>query len=339
LDVVQRARRTRTSVPDERPAPGEVVELMPVEPEEFLPALPPQASIAPIPEEAPRREPENRDTTDTPLEEVALYRIPLAQIAVGGINTRVIDEESADFLELVENIRQYGQLEAVWVGQEDDHWRLIAGERRYRALTQLGAQTVLAKIVDAPRQEWPVLMLVENLQRKEMTAWEEAHGYQGLLDNGLSLDEISRRVGRTKGHVSTVLKIARNPLIMAALEDGRISSLSLAREMSVLLDRTGQEMEDGMIARVLEHVARRSPTIIELRKWIQVQLSLPTSDGATPSRRKRPISRGTFLRSEEQRLLALTQKLPMLSNKERDMLAQMYEEQAQRVRRMAQHDA
>lgn len=338
LNVVQQARRTRTTDADHIPAPGEVVEILPVEIDGSKPVA--YEMKAPIERPLPDKEgisggDKMPRAGDGSFEELALYRIPLSRIEVGGINTRVIDEESPDFLQLVENIQQYGQLEAVWVGVEEDHFRLIAGERRYRALKLLGVDTVLAKIVHAPREDWPILMLIENLQRKDMTAWEEAHGYQALLDSGLTLDEIGQRVGRTKGHVSTVLKIARNPIIMAALEDGRISSMSLAREMSVLVDRAGQEIQDGMIARVLDHVARRSPTIIELRKWIQVQWSVSPVEQSTTSRRRRQVARGTFLRNEEQHLATITSKLPQLSSKEIEMLAQIYEEQAQRLRLVA----
>lgn len=321
LDVVQRARRTREPDPIDSLPPGEVIELTPSD------------------RETASEVPEENFTTEasTAIEEVAIHWLPMEQIKVGGINTRVVDEESPDFLQLVDSMRQHGQLDAVWVGQEEGYFRLIAGERRYRAMRILGHTHIIAKIVRAPREEWPVLMLIENLQRKDMSAWEEARGYQVLLDRGMTMREVGQRVGRTEGHVSMVLKIGRNPSIMAALEDGRISSISLAREMGALLNRDGVEIEEGIIGRTLEYIGRWNPTTIQLRQWITVQIAAGLSGSITTKKRKtQHTNRGTFLKSEEQHLAGVRAKIPLLSSKEIEVLASIYEEEAQRLRLMAQ---
>lgn len=263
--------------------------------------------------------------------------LPLDAIRVGGINAREVDRDEPAFRELVQSLRELGQLEAVLVGVEDDHYRLIAGERRYWAVHALGWPQILSRVVDAPRNQWPILMLVENLHREDFKPWEEARAYRELVDAGWTIDEISRRVSKSKGHISTVVKIARNARILAALEERHIGSLSLARELAPLLTRDGDEMIPGIIDKALTYISLRNPTMHQLRAWV-VTIMAQETEATAETRPRSSTRRATVLKSEEQRLAVIAAKAPTLSRVELQLLAQIYEAQAERLRRLAEAD-
>lgn len=270
----------------------------------------------------------------------AMYALPVDRIEVGGINTRVINEDEREFQELIENIRQNGQLTPVLVGAEDDHFRLIAGERRYRAIKSLGLPTILARVVSSKEEDWTTLMLIENVHRKDMDPWEEAAAYEVMIQHGLTLDEIGARVGKGKGHISVLLKLTREPRILAALEERAISSLSLARELNPLLHRDGSEIVSGSIDRAIDYIKRTRPTVPMMRQWVRTELANHTDSSVenrqSETRPRRTPGRGTYLKSEEIRLTeALAKRIPQLSTPEISMLATIYEHHARSLRDLA----
>lgn len=263
---------------------------------------------------------------------LTVRELPLDQIVVREVNVRQIDEADPDFWQLVDSIRQYGQLTPVWVGREESGYRLIAGERRYRALQKLEASTIRALVLDIPREEWTVLMLIENLQRQQLEAWEEAAGYQLLLDRGWTLSEVASRVGKPISHISVVLKVTRNPRICAALQERAISTLSLARELSPLLKSSGEEVQEGLLDQALEFIRRSRPTVAVMRQWVQSQLSFVAQETTVPSPHRSSL-RMTPVRAEEQRLRHIEEHvIPQLSVREASALADLYEEFATLVR-------
>ena len=258
--------------------------------------------------------------------------LPLEQVQVGGLNVRQMDvAEDPEFWELVASIRQYGQLSPVWVGREGEGYRLIAGERRYRALQQLKHPAIRAMIVDAPPEEWSVLMLIENVQRKQLEPWEEAAGYRMLLDHGWSLSAVAQQTGKAVSHISMVLKIVQEPRICAALQDRAISTLSLARELSALMDFQGREKQSGSIEAALQFIRQTRPTVATMRQWVQTRLN-GESAAITP-KRARSAARLTPVRSEEQRLRHIMEHvIPQLSGREAAALADLYADFAQLLR-------
>lgn len=299
-------------------------------PESETIVIAPEVAVASDPATAPL----DTEVEDPVAPEDRLYRLPLESVRVGGINTRVIDEESRAFKELVASMVADGQLEPVLVGIDDGGYRLIAGERRFRALRAAGIPTVLARVTTAPRTEWSSLMLIENLMRQDLSVWEEASGYKALLAMGLTQEQVGERVHKGKTHVSLVLKIMRNPTLVAAVEEGTITSQSMAKELGALLTDDGHEVIPGAMEKALEFIVMRGPTVHQLRAWIRtLRLGLQDGKAARPSRSTR---RGTFLKTEQLRLDAVLQKSAEMSAMEVAMLAKIYEEHARQLREVSQ---
>lgn len=270
-----------------------------------------------------------------PWDPNAVYPVALDRIAVGGVNTRVIDEDDTDFQDLVDSFRRHGQLSPVLIGVEGDHFRLIAGERRFRAAQALGWETILARVLTVEPGEWQILMLVENLHRKDLEPWEEAAAYRALLARGLTLEAIGEQVGKGKSHISMVLKLTRNPQILAALEAREIPSMSLARELSPLVDKEGHPVQPSVVDEALAFIRRHHPTVPELRQWVQRRLSGDADAGEVPLEGPSPpaAKRRTFLLQEEQRLQGvMARRAPRLSSVEIELLAGLYERYARELR-------
>lgn len=136
--------------------------------------------------------------------------------------------------ELAENIRQHGILQPLLVKDTGRFYQIVAGERRYRAATLLGLETVPVRIIE-PRDEQDELQiaLAENLQRKNLDTLEEAQAFRTLIRRfGLSYRDLARLAGRSVAHVHGRLQLLDYDDVRAAVEQKRIGiadAIQLAR--------------------------------------------------------------------------------------------------------------
>ena len=142
---------------------------------------------------------------------------------------REFDEDQLS--ELASSIKENGLLQPIVVRPAGnrrgaDRWELVAGERRWRAVTRLGWQDVPALVRDVDDRTLLVLALVENLQRSELGAMEEAQGYQQLMDEfGLTQKEVAEAVGRDRSTVANTLRLLQLPASVRRLvEDGSLTA-------------------------------------------------------------------------------------------------------------------
>ena len=98
--------------------------------------------------------------------------------------------------ELAESIRENGQLQPIKVRPAGDgRYMIIFGERRWRAHCLLGLETIKAEVVETGDTAMAIQAIVENLQSEDVTPLEEAHSYQAMLDTGMTVDELDKRIG------------------------------------------------------------------------------------------------------------------------------------------------
>jgi ParB family chromosome partitioning protein len=114
--------------------------------------------------------------------------------------------------ELAASIREKGIIQPLVVRRKTDHYELIAGERRWRAAQKAGLREVPVVILDVSDGAALELALIENIQREDLNAVEEAEAYQALLDNfGLSQEELARRVSKERSTVANSLRLLKLP--------------------------------------------------------------------------------------------------------------------------------
>ena len=120
------------------------------------------------------------------------------------------DEDS--LAELAESIRRHGVLQPVLLRASGDGFELIAGERRWRAAQRAGLHHIPALVRDGDDSSSAELALIENVQREDLNAIEEAEGYQALIARfGHGQDEVAKLVGKSRSHVANLLRLLALP--------------------------------------------------------------------------------------------------------------------------------
>ncbi|MFN8623492.1 MAG: ParB/RepB/Spo0J family partition protein [Chloroflexota bacterium] len=156
--------------------------------------------------------------------------------------------EIEELRQLSESVAQHGVLQPVVVTEVDGGFQLIAGERRTRAAELAGLATIPAVVRTAGEQEQLALALVENLQRSDLNAMDEARAFKQLMDEfGLTQEDVARRVGRTRPAITNTLRLLQvSPEVQDAVEDRRISE-GHARALASLDDHAAQDLALGLV--------------------------------------------------------------------------------------------
>ena len=154
----------------------------------------------------------------------ALRELPVSNIVPNPLQPRSHINE-AELVELAASIEASGLLQPVVVRPRNGKYELIAGERRWRAVQRLGWPKIPAVIKEADDQTLLTLALIENLQRDDLTAIDEASGYQRLSDEfQLAQAEIARLVGRDRSTVANRIRLLRLPEpIKLLIQNGKLS--------------------------------------------------------------------------------------------------------------------
>ncbi|MBU9888329.1 MAG: ParB/RepB/Spo0J family partition protein [Candidatus Omnitrophica bacterium] len=168
--------------------------------------------------------------------------------------------------ELADSIREKGILQPVIVKKAgDDTYRLICGERRFRAATACGLTEVPAIIKDIAPEDFLEWALIENIQREDLNPLEEAEAYQRLVeDRNCSQDDVAKRLGKNRSTVANTMRLLRLPEeVKRYLADGRLSA-GHARALLGLLTPEHQRhmakriVEENLSVRQVEAIVGRS---------------------------------------------------------------------------------
>ena len=136
-------------------------------------------------------------------------RIALVEPKVGQPRKNFDAEELQN---LALSIAQYGIIQPITVRKVGDMYRIIAGERRWRAARMAGLSEIPVGIMDADEQKSAEMALVENIQRENLNPIEEAEAIEALMDEfGLTQDEASKRIGRSRSSVANLLRLLDLP--------------------------------------------------------------------------------------------------------------------------------
>ncbi len=121
----------------------------------------------------------------------------------------------AELDELAASIKERGIIQPIVVRAlkgATDHFEIVAGERRWRAAQRAGLHEVPIVIVDVTDAESLELAIIENVQRADLNALEEAHGYQSLIDEYKhSQNDVAQLVGKSRSHVANTLRLLQLP--------------------------------------------------------------------------------------------------------------------------------
>ncbi len=190
--------------------------------------------------------------------------------------------------ELADSIATLGLLEPILVREHGDGYQLVAGERRARAAGLAGLKAVSAIIRDFDDEAMMKVALVENLQRENLNAIEEAEGYQRLVDEfGFTQNQIAEAVGKKRPSVANALRLLNlGDLERQMVRDGRLSTGHAKVLLGVSDEKKRRQVatkvvKDGLSVRQLEELLKqpsgvprgtlkmKSPELMDLEENLQ----------------------------------------------------------------------
>ena len=191
--------------------------------------------------------------------------VPIAKVEPRADQPRnVFDQETLQ--ELADSLRQYGMIQPITVRKLDSgYYQIIAGERRWRAARLAGLSDVPVRVIEADDKRAMELALVENLQREDLNAIEEARGYRTLIEEYvMTQEEASHSIGKSRSAIANSLRLLNlAPPVMAMVEDGDISAgharalLSIKEEADQLRIAT-KVVAESLSVRQTENLAAKT---------------------------------------------------------------------------------
>lgn len=194
--------------------------------------------------------------------------------------------------ELADSIAQHGVIQPLLVRPiMGGGYQIVAGERRWRASRRAGLSEVPAVIKELTDNEVMELALIENLQREDLTAWEEALGYQTLIDTyGLTQEEVAKSMGKSRPAITNSLRLLQLPAdVLEFLKNGAISAghartLLGAKDENTMEQLAKQVVKEALSVRELERLVKianeekslkeKAPSKPKMQYFHEVELAL-----------------------------------------------------------------
>jgi len=183
---------------------------------------------------------------------------------------KVFDEEALN--ELAASIREHGVFQPIIVKKSIKGYDIIAGERRFRASKMAGLDKIPAIIRDFTDEQMMEIALLENLQREDLSVIEEALAYKSMIEHlNLTQDELSKRVGKSRSHITNILGLLRLPgEVQQMVSDGRIT-MGHARALSKLESRdeiiklANKIVDDNLVVRDIENITSDNQVVKKVK--------------------------------------------------------------------------
>ncbi len=173
----------------------------------------------------------------------------------------IFDEQAID--ELSKSIKETGIIQPILVVPEEDHYRIVVGERRWRAAQKAGLRTVPVIIRNLPREKELEVQIIENIHRENLNPLEIAQAFQQLsTELGLTQQEIAERVGMDRASVANYLRLLKlHPEIKQFILEGKLS-MGQAKALLALEDADVQ-------LQVARLVVEKQLSVRETEKLVQ----------------------------------------------------------------------
>lgn len=166
--------------------------------------------------------------------------------------------------ELAQSIRKAGVLQPIIVIPEGEQFRILIGERRWRAAQKAGLRKVPVLIRNIPKEQQLEVSLVENLQREELNPIEIARAYERLTEElGYTQEEVGEKVGKDRASVANFLRLLKLPSeIQESIQDGKISMghakiLLSVEDSKAQLDLVKRIVQKGLSVRATENLVAK----------------------------------------------------------------------------------
>lgn len=183
------------------------------------------------------------------------------------------DFDDEKISELADSIKEHGVITPILVQKsENGFYKIIAGERRWRASKLAGKKTIPAIIKDYDKEEFYEVSLIENLQRQDLNPVEEALGYKKLMDEfGFTQEEVAKKLSKSRSSIANSLRLLNlEKEVMELLSDGKIST----GHAKVLLGLSDKKRQIALS----KEVAEKELSVRELESLIKAASKKPKKE-------------------------------------------------------------
>lgn len=228
---------------------------------------------------------ENRNTIEIEVEKIKANRYqPRLQFDQNALN------------ELSQSILENGLIQPITVRRVDDHYEIIAGERRFRACVLAGFDKVTCYIMDPSEQSAAQMALVENIQRENLTAIEEAKAYiQIMRQSNLTQDMLAKKLGKSQSTIANKIRLLNLPM---EIQEGVSSKIITERHARALLSVDSDKQVDTYRKIVDKHLNVR-----QTEEYVEELVNKP--------KKKKQVTKG-FTRNIQIGINSINQCLDMI---------------------------
>lgn len=225
------------------------------------------------------------DAIEKKPSQFAQVQIPIDQIRPNPYQPRKhFDEEKLN--ELAQSIKEHGIFQPIILKEAIQGYEIVAGERRYRAASIVGLTEVPAIIVEFTDQQMMEIALLENIQREDLNAIEEAQAYQNMMKKlKLTQEELAKRIGKSRAHVANTVRLLKmsqklqDYVLEGTLTMGHIKPLITIDEKKALevakkaieQQLSVREVEDIVKGIKLQEARKSKPKEVKPQEYVYVE--------------------------------------------------------------------
>lgn len=232
--------------------------------------------------------------TNTLRDESMIQEIPLDEIRPNPHQPRLHFDKVA-LQELSDSIKQSGVLQPIVLRASSiTGYEIVAGERRVRASKLAGKSTIPAIVRQLSEEEMIELAILENLQREDLTALEEAEAYNMMMDKlSLTQSEVAERLGKSRPHITNSLRLMKLPNEVKDMLNQDKISMGIARTLLGLKNKT-------LIIPFAEQAIREDLTVRQLEKTVSIANQEKLFDNKTANK---DIEQPNYIKASENLLV------------------------------------
>lgn len=196
------------------------------------------------------------------IHEDSKFEVPVDEVKPNPYQPRK-DFNDDKIHELADSIKMHGVFTPILVKKAVKGYELIAGERRLRASKMAGLKTIPAILMEFDDQQMMEIALLENIQREDLNAIEEAQGYEKLIKKlGYTQEELSKRIGKSREHVTNMLRLLKLPksvqnyVISKQLSMGHVRALLGLKDASMIDEVAKKAIQLHLSVRAVETLVK-----------------------------------------------------------------------------------
>ncbi len=227
-----------------------------------------------------------------------VIKIPIDKIRPSRYQPRIHFDEEALF-ELAQSIKENGLIQPITVRKDENYYEIIAGERRYRACILAGFNEVSCYVMSPSEEQAAQMALVENVQRENLSAIEEAKSYVQIMRQAeLTQEEVAQKIGKSQSAIANKIRLLNLP---EEIQEGVISGKITERHARALLSVPQERIKE-----IYSHIIKEGLNVQKSEQYINYILNKQP--------RKRKSKTKGFTRNVQIAMNSVNQCVEMIQN-------------------------